>query len=66
MNELNSLEEFALQKGFILDNKIVKPIKEMRNTMCAKDTSQPNADQPPAGASGGKEEYILFLRKGGV
>jgi len=39
------IEEMALKHGFVLDQKIVKPIKGIRNTM--------------------KEEYILFLRKGG-
>ena len=39
------IEEMALKNGFILDQKIVKPIKGIQNTM--------------------KDEYILFLRKGG-
>jgi len=39
------VEEMALKIGFILDQKIVKPIKGIQNTM--------------------KDEYILFLRKGG-
>jgi hypothetical protein len=39
------IEEMALKHGFVLDQKIVKPIKGIQNTM--------------------KDEYILFLRKGG-
>jgi len=39
------VEEMAIKLGFVLDQKIVKPIKGIQNTM--------------------KEEYILFLRKGG-
>jgi len=39
------IEEMAIKLGFTLDQKIVKPIKGIQNTM--------------------KEEYILFLRKGG-
>jgi DNA modification methylase len=39
------IEKIAMDLGFVLDQKIVKPIKGIQNTM--------------------KDEYILFLRKGG-
>ena len=39
------IEEMAVNHSFVLDQKIIKPIKGIQNTM--------------------RDEYILFLKKGG-